>query len=101
VITAGEKARDFCHVPRTNDFFILTPVWASSCAAIAMPLNRASKTATRAAVGDHGCLSAEIIELRAMTNLQFDIERNEAFSVPPAKSPNSDGFGRLALGHLP
>jgi len=22
VITAGENARDFCHVPRTNDFFI-------------------------------------------------------------------------------
>ena len=22
VITAGENARDFCHVPRTNDFFM-------------------------------------------------------------------------------
>jgi hypothetical protein len=27
VITAGENARDLCHVPRTNDFFIERLLW--------------------------------------------------------------------------
>src|ERR1043166_3826138 len=30
VITAGENARDFCHVPRTNDFFMAPPPWPTA-----------------------------------------------------------------------
>src|SRR5262249_2500153 len=34
VITAGENARDFCHVPRTNDFFIGPLLWFTALAGL-------------------------------------------------------------------